>query len=253
MGKRYTIKETDIWGNEKEVHYEDGKKIGETRFKDTLFSGRIQEHFDADGEKIGETRRGGFFNDKAIHYDADGNKVGYSENVDTIFSGVQQRHYDKSGKLVGKSHVDAPIFGSKRKVHEGKFFKARDRVEKNSVDYDSDDFVSSITFADGLPSKSISGKRKSGLLIWGIGIVLGLLGFLGVVVHFGSRAVFENLGLAFLWVVIIGIVIVLAIVALPFIVIFGVGTLLMKLGVPVSTILGVLLLGYLFVAIMKDE
>jgi len=36
MGKKYTKKETDFWGNEKEVHYEDGEKVGETKHRETF-------------------------------------------------------------------------------------------------------------------------------------------------------------------------------------------------------------------------
>lgn len=33
----YTKKETDFWGNEKEVHYDDNnKKVGETRYRETF-------------------------------------------------------------------------------------------------------------------------------------------------------------------------------------------------------------------------
>ena len=36
MSKKYTKKETDFWGNEKEVHYEDGRKVGESKFRNGL-------------------------------------------------------------------------------------------------------------------------------------------------------------------------------------------------------------------------
>jgi len=46
MGKQYTKKETDFWGNEKEVHYEDGEKVGETKYRETFWGNKVQDHYD---------------------------------------------------------------------------------------------------------------------------------------------------------------------------------------------------------------
>ena len=40
MSEKYTKKETDFWGNPKEVHYEDGKKVGETKYRETFWGNK---------------------------------------------------------------------------------------------------------------------------------------------------------------------------------------------------------------------
>lgn len=123
MGKS-TKKETDFWGNEKEVHYEDGKKVGETKYRETFWGDKVQDHYDSSGNKTGETRREeAFFSDKAVHYDSEGKKTGYTKNDETLFGSKIQRHYDTSGHQVGKSHYEEGFFGGHKKVHDGEYFK----------------------------------------------------------------------------------------------------------------------------------
>lgn len=125
MGNKETRKETDFWGNEKEVHYEDGKKVGETKYRETFWGNKIQDHYDSSGNKTGETRREeGVFSDKAVHYDADGNRTGYTKNDETFFGDPTHRHYDKFGNQVGKSHYEEGFWGEHKKVHTGEYFKS---------------------------------------------------------------------------------------------------------------------------------
>lgn len=121
-----TKKETDFWGNEKEVHFNDeGDKIGETRFRETFFGQRVQDHFDADGRKTGETRREEtLFSDRAVHYDTDGNRKGYSKDDETFFGDKIQRHFTNDNEQVGATQYDETFFGTRFKSHEGEFFKA---------------------------------------------------------------------------------------------------------------------------------
>ena len=122
--KQYSRKESDFWGNKREVHYEDGEKVGVTKFKKTFWGKTVQEHYDASGQKVGETKKEeGFFSDKAVHYNSKGEKEGYSQDGATIIGEKIQRHYDKSGKKVGKSHHEEELLGGSRKVHEGTYFK----------------------------------------------------------------------------------------------------------------------------------
>jgi hypothetical protein len=135
----YTKKETDFWGNEKEVHYDDsGSKVGETRFRETFFGNTVQEHYDSSGSKVGETRREeGFFGDKAAHYDSSGSRVGYTKDDTTIFGDKIQRHYDNSGNSVGKSRYEEGLFGGSKKVHEGEYFKGESPQREKSNSYTS--------------------------------------------------------------------------------------------------------------------
>ena len=138
VGKKYTKKETDFWGNEKEVHYEDGKKVGETKFRETFWGNKVQDHYDTSGNKIGETRKEeGFFSNKAVHYDSNKNKIGYTKDDKTFFGDKIQRHYDKSGKQVGKSHYEEGFFGGRKKVHEGEYLKSRRDEDTTSSSYGS--------------------------------------------------------------------------------------------------------------------
>lgn len=130
----YTKKETDFWGNEKEIHYDDqGNKVGETRYRATFSGDKVQDHYDASGTKTGETRRQeGLFGDKAVHYDADGKQTGYTKDHTTFCGDKIQRHFGHDGEQVGKSHYEDTLFSGRKKVHEGGYFKARNRDKGSS-------------------------------------------------------------------------------------------------------------------------
>ena len=211
MAKKYTKKETDFWGNEKEVHYEDGKKVGETRFRETFWGNKVQDHYDASGNKIGETRKEeGLFGDKAVHYDADKNKIGYTKDDKTFFGNKIQRHYDKSGKQVGKSHYEEGIFGGHKKVHEGRYFKAgkEDSKEIASVNYTAYDSTSYSSDSSKVTQGNSSFTWWHSLFIL---IAISLISaVVYAVVYWGPLVVLENI--AALIVSIIALVIVIALV-----------------------------------------
>lgn len=143
MGKKYTKKETSLFGNEKEVHYEDGKKVGETKYRETFWGGKVQDHFDSSGNKIGETRREEkLFSDKAVHYNTKGDKIGYTKNDKTIFGNEIQKHYDQSGKQTGKSTYEEGLFGGRKKVHDGEYYKgSRKYFEESDSNTNNNDSI----------------------------------------------------------------------------------------------------------------
>lgn len=172
MGKKTTKKETDFWGNEKEVHYEDGKKVGETKFWETFWGNKVQDHYDASGNKTGETRREkGFFGDKAVHYDSDENKVGYSKDDTTFFGDKIQRHYDTTGHQVGKTHYEEGFFGGHRKVHEGEYFKSGASEAESSSSYSG----GGGGYSGGSSSSSSLGFGTFIFIIVYIGLGIGLI------------------------------------------------------------------------------
>lgn len=158
----HTKKETDFWGNEKEVHYDDdGNKAGETRYRETFFGNKVQDHYDAEGTKTGETRRHeGLFSDKAVHFDSDGKPVGYTKDDETFFGDKIQRHYNNDDDVVGKSRYEETFFGNRKKVHEGEYFKGRASNE------------------DSQSSSSGSGEESFGSVV-GVIIIIGILWWLG--------------------------------------------------------------------------
>lgn len=91
--ERITKKETDFWGNEKEVIYEGGKKVGEIHVE----------------------QRGGFFGiggeDVRVERDTRGAEVGYSKTEDRggLFgfgATPTEVRYDPSGKETGTSRIE---------------------------------------------------------------------------------------------------------------------------------------------------
>ena len=72
------------------IHYENGKKVGESW--PGLFSGSY-DHYDADGNKVGHSDPG-LFSD-LNHYDEQGNYRGYSQRG--IFGGMD--HYDEDDHI----------------------------------------------------------------------------------------------------------------------------------------------------------
>ncbi len=120
-----TKKETDFWGNEIEVHYDEkGKKTGVTKFRKTFWGNTVQDHYDKLGKKVGETRKEeGLFSDKAVHFDAKGKKTGYTKNDETFFGKRYQKHYDTENKKTGESVYDKTFWGKSIKKHKGVNYK----------------------------------------------------------------------------------------------------------------------------------
>lgn len=124
MGDKVTKKETDFWGNEKEVIYENGTKIGETRFRETWLGEKVQDHYGASGNKVGETKKHeGLFSSEARHYNTSGEIIGSTKDDITFFGNNIQRHFNTRGEEVGRSHYEQGFLGGSKKVSEGEMFK----------------------------------------------------------------------------------------------------------------------------------
>lgn len=78
------------------IHYQNGKKIGESW--PGFFSGSYN-HYDVDGNKIGSSDVG-IFSDYD-HYDVNGEYKGYSQRG--ILGGMN--HYDEDGEFKGSSYL----------------------------------------------------------------------------------------------------------------------------------------------------
>lgn len=104
-------KTTDIFGNEKTVHYDDcGRKVGETRIEKDWLGNEKAVHYDQYGRKTGTSEvRSGFFGDKVEHFDQYGHKIGESRDESNWF-GDKTVHYDRYGRKTGESREESGIF-----------------------------------------------------------------------------------------------------------------------------------------------
>lgn len=103
-------KETDWWGDEKEVIYEDNHRVGEIRTEETWggFGPTVQRTYDTDGERISETRSeetwGGFGPTVQRTYDTDGKRISETRTEET-WGGIGptvQRTYDTDGERISE-------------------------------------------------------------------------------------------------------------------------------------------------------
>lgn len=118
-------KVTDIFGNEKVVHYDDyGNKVGESQVEKG-FLGLGNErvvHYDANGNKTGESwRENGFLGlgeDRTVHYDANGHKTGESWQENGFLGLGEDRtvHYDDRGHKVSQTFTEKDFFGNEKQV-----------------------------------------------------------------------------------------------------------------------------------------
>lgn len=116
-------KVTDIFGNEKVVHYDDyGNKVGESQVE-RGFLGFGEErvvHYDANGNKTGESRqeKDFFGNDKVVHYDDYGIKTGESRQENGFLGLGEDRtvHYDDRGHKVSQTFTEKDFFGNEKQV-----------------------------------------------------------------------------------------------------------------------------------------
>lgn len=118
-------KVTDIFGNEKVVHYDDyGNKVGESQVEKG-FLGLGNErvvHYDANGNKTGESwRENGFLGlgaDRTVHYDANGHKTGESWQENGFLGLGEDRtvHYDENGHKVSQTFTEKDFFGNEKQV-----------------------------------------------------------------------------------------------------------------------------------------
>lgn len=114
-------KVTDIFGNEKVVHYDDyGNKVGESQVEKG-FLGLGNErvvHYDANGNKTGESwRENGFLGlgaDRTVHYDENGHKVSQTFTEKDFFGNEKQVTYDSySGAKIGQYTDETPYYSRK--------------------------------------------------------------------------------------------------------------------------------------------
>jgi hypothetical protein len=120
-GEREIKRETDFWGNEKEVIYEDGRKVGEYRLEERggfMGMGTRTEkvEYNSEGVEVGYSRqeeRGGFMGmgteNKDIHYNTDDEEVGHSQVEERGgFMGMGTHHvsveYDHDGNEISQSN-----------------------------------------------------------------------------------------------------------------------------------------------------
>lgn len=119
-------KVTDIFGNEKVVHYDDyGNKVGESRVErgPLGFGEERVVHYDVNGVKTGETRtEKNFFGDeKAVHYDDYGIKTGESRQEKNFFGDEKTVHYDAYGRKTGQTVSEKDFFGNEKQVTYDKY------------------------------------------------------------------------------------------------------------------------------------
>ena len=107
-------KETDFFGNEKTVHYDDyGRKIGESQEETDFFGNKKVVHYDSYGHKTGESQlETDFFgNEKTVHYDDYGHKTGESQFEKDFFGNEKVITYGASGGKVGEYRDNTPRYG----------------------------------------------------------------------------------------------------------------------------------------------
>ena len=108
-------KVTDIFGNEKTVHYDDyGRKTGESRMEKDFFGNEKTVHYDDYGRKTGETRmeKDFFGNEKTVHYDDYGCKTGETRMEKDFFGNEKWVTYDKYGvEKTGEYRDNTPHYG----------------------------------------------------------------------------------------------------------------------------------------------
>jgi hypothetical protein len=115
MGKEIK-KETDFFGREKLVIYEDGKKVGETRQETDIFGREKQVTYDTNGKKVSETREetGALGGKKLVTYGTDGKKISETRYEKDIL-GPKEVIYQNQEKI-GELREEKAIFGLEKEV-----------------------------------------------------------------------------------------------------------------------------------------
>jgi len=184
MGKE-TRKETDFFGNEKKVHYEDGEKIGETRVESGIF-GDKEVTRDTNGNKLSETRtENGFFGDKEVTRDTNGNKLSETKTESNPFDihglGTKRVIYE-DGEKIGEIITERGCFEIKTRLYDspGKDVDLTTRTDRKKQESPID-YSSQSSGDGGSYTQPTSTTKKKGIflseLIWGgtaIGILIGL-------------------------------------------------------------------------------
>ncbi|MFA6461645.1 MAG: hypothetical protein WCV90_05210 [Candidatus Woesearchaeota archaeon] len=95
MAKQEIKTETTWSGERKEVIYENGKKIGETRHETSLFGQPRDRTYDTSGKLVSETR-----------------------TRDTVFSGPVSKTYDTNGNCISETRKENTFFGERTVIVE---------------------------------------------------------------------------------------------------------------------------------------
>lgn len=114
-GNMKSEKKTDIFGNEKTVHYDDlGRVVGETKMEKDLFGNEYAVHYDAYGHQTGKSsiKTSFFEGEKIEHFDEYGYKRGESYEKTPLFGEKKMVHTDEYGRVIGESYAKSPLFGS---------------------------------------------------------------------------------------------------------------------------------------------
>lgn len=99
--KGYTKKETDFWGNVKEVHYDSrGNKTGETIETTTVWGSPIQEHYNAQGNKVGTSQLSrGVGGDERVEHYSNTEYLGYTKPGRSVGGEERLEHFSKADYL----------------------------------------------------------------------------------------------------------------------------------------------------------
>lgn len=110
-------KETDWLGREKDIIYNDGKKVGETRHETTFWGNPIDRTYDKDGNRVSETRHETtlFGTSKEVTRDTEGNKISKTVYKETICGGKKGVIY-QDGNKIGELKTEKGIFGGRKQV-----------------------------------------------------------------------------------------------------------------------------------------
>lgn len=128
-------KETDIFGNEKIVHYDDdGIKIGETCEETDFFGSKRIVHYDRDGIKIGESMKSTdiFGGESVTHYNRDGSYAGKTYETTDFFGNRSAVHTDRDGQEIGKSTAERDFWGNSYTKTENTAPRAENRAPVSS-------------------------------------------------------------------------------------------------------------------------
>ncbi|MEK6898369.1 MAG: hypothetical protein AABX28_03365 [Nanoarchaeota archaeon] len=113
---------------EKEVIYEDGKKIGEIRQETTLFGDHVERVYDTRENKISETRqeKDWLGRDVKTTSDSRGNIISTQKETS---EGTIIKQYDDNGKLRSTTKHEKRTFGNNVDITRDENFKVTNRTE----------------------------------------------------------------------------------------------------------------------------
>lgn len=120
MANKEIRKEIDWLGREKDVIYEDGKKVGETRHETNLWGTPVDRTYDNDGKRVSETTHETTFfgTSKEVTRDTRGKKLSETEYEEKLFGG-KRGVIRQDGKKIGELETRKSFFGERKQVlHE---------------------------------------------------------------------------------------------------------------------------------------